>query len=369
MINKKKIAFLSPSIGAGGAERVICTLANEFHYRDYEVIIICLNPGEKPLYHLEKEVKVISLISTERKDSFFNRIRFGVVTFFSLIHTLKKESPSILFAFQTSANFWGGIVCSLLRIPYTVSERTSPKRTIYAKSGMMQIILSILYNKARAVIAPATGILESIKQNSHFKSLNNLQLIRNFVQPFNIFKEEKVHPNKFVLGAGRLEFVKGFDRLIDSFALLKTTGVDLLIVGNGTERISLENRITALGLQKKVFLVGEVANIQDYYKQCEIFVLPSRNEGYPNALIEAMSIGIPCIAMDCEFGPAEIINDGENGFLVKDGNLSVLSGLMDKLLTCDHLRFKIAAAAINILVSNSYQTIVNEWHSLIVTYA
>ena len=114
-------------------------------------------------------------------------------------------------------------------------------------------------------------------------------------------------------------------------------------------------------------LIGSKENLQDYYQQAELFVLPSRNEGYPNALIEAMSMGCPCIAMDCEFGPAEIIENRKNGILVEDRNINMLAASMSEVLNDAVFKNRLSKGGKLIGKTNSQEAITSKWQDLILS--
>jgi glycosyltransferase involved in cell wall biosynthesis len=105
--------------------------------------------------------------------------------------------------------------------------------------------------------------------------------------------------------------------------------------------------------------------VQDYYKQAEFYVLSSQYEGYPNVLIEAMSLGCPVIAVDCDFGPREIIKHGENGLLIPQGNSKLLSASIKELSNDEALRNRFATRGTAVARLNSVEAVVSTWDSLI----
>jgi glycosyltransferase involved in cell wall biosynthesis len=289
-------------------------------------------------------------------------------TFYKLVQLLIKAKPVCTLSFITSANFWTGITCNITHMPYVVSERTSPDRSINRFNYVHRYFMAWLYKKADAVVVSAKGVEDCLRKNKAFKKLPNICRITNAVPSFKAASATKVHHRKFILGVGRLAYVKGFDRLIEAFSLCRLTDVDLLIVGDGDEREALTNQINKLGLKNKVFMPGAKTNLQDYYSQAQLFVLPSRNEGYPNALVEAMSFGCPCVAMDCEFGPSEIITNDHNGILVPANNVAALSNAMVRMFKAPMLQKKIVQNALNINKTNHPDEIFRQWEHLILKF-
>jgi glycosyltransferase involved in cell wall biosynthesis len=363
-MTKPTLIFVINTLQRGGAERVVSVLGNSLDQREFKVIIVCMNEAEQA-YQISKSVTVINLLNRKKNENLPRRISYGVLTYFRLVKLLKKEKPYCVISFMTSANLWTGLSCNLLRIPYIVSERTTPDHTINKFGFLFKWLSFFIYRKSKAIVIPSKGIEDCMKQNKAFENLNNYKVIRN---PINVFKEStqsNVHHRKFILGVGRLGYEKGFDQLIKAFSNLSLDDLDLLIVGDGAEKPHLIDLILKLNLQERVYLVGAKNELLDYYQQAELFVLPSRNEGYPNALIEAMSNGCPCIAMNCEFGPSEIIQNGVNGLLVENNNVYMLTKAIFKVLVNPSFKEKLSSNARQICQTNSLEVISKKWEELI----
>ena len=360
---KGKLFFVINTLQGGGAERVVSTLAGYLQQRDYAVHIICLNYAESS-YKISGGIKVIYLVD-RRGNSVFYRLYYAGQTVCKLLKLLITEKPKCVISFMTSANLWTGFTCLLTRTPYIVSERTTPDHTLNQFGSFLKWITFAIYSKAKAVVLPSKGIALAMKKISALQHLTNLVVIKNPVTSFGSFSGQRVHVSKFILGVGRLSYEKGFDQLIEAYACVKSTDTDLLIAGEGIEFESLLNQVNTLQLGASVQLIGSKTNLQDYYRQAEMFVLPSREEGYPNALIEAMSIGCPSIAMDCEFGPSEIIDHGKNGLLVPDKSIKKMSESISKVLSDPVLKAKLAANAQLINQTNALDLISAKWETII----
>jgi len=360
---KPSLFFIIPSLMGGGAERVLISLANHFNQLNFQSVIISLN-NQPPAYTIDDGVKVVYIVK-RHKNFIIHRIYYIVQTFYKLVKLLLKEKPVCAISFISSANIWTGIACSFTRTPYIVSERTSPSRSVNQFNYFHKQLAARLYKKSAAVVVSAKGVEDCLLENKAFKKLSNIHRITNAVTAFKSISTNKVHHRKFILGVGRLTRVKGFDILISAYNTANIDDVDLLIIGEGEERDSLICQIHNMGLSEKVILPGSKSNLQDYYSQAEIFVLPSRNEGYPNALVEAMSFGCPCIAMDCDFGPSEIITDGVNGVLVQKGSVSGMATAMNDLINNPSLKNDLGKMARNIISTNSPEKIFKEWEELV----
>lgn len=361
-----KLCFVINSLEGGGAERVISNLANQFSSKGNDVTMICLNTADVK-YELNKQIKIVNLVNRKDQENSLNRMRYAWLTFYRLLVVLRKEKPACTICFMTSANLWAGFCCMILGLPYLVSERITPDYTINTYNKLLQWISFQVYRKSKAIVLPAGEMGKGFKRNKQFESLTNFKTIYNPINPFKAANGTAVNAKPFILAVGRLDQQKGFDMLIEAYHRLQPLDVDLLISGEGPDRDSLTKQIADLNLTGKVKLIGFKSNLQDYYAQATVFVLSSRNEGYPNALVEAMGMGCACVAMDCEFGPSEIINNGINGFLVEKNNVPKLSVIIAKLLNNSELRKQFSDQAKLINETNSIERISANWEELILS--
>jgi glycosyltransferase involved in cell wall biosynthesis len=158
-----------------------------------------------------------------------------------------------------------------------------------------------------------------------------------------------------IVFVGRLIHRKGLDLLLKAISVIHHQGerMNLIVVGDGDEKSVYLDMAEELGISEYVYFVGEQKNPFPFMKMADIFVLPSRSEGFPNVLLEAMAVGLPVIASNCETGPNEILN-GKNGVLVKPDSSESLSVNLSKLLSNDILRSDFAAQA-RLTVKESFQ--------------
>jgi glycosyltransferase involved in cell wall biosynthesis len=140
--------------------------------------------------------------------------------------------------------------------------------------------------------------------------------------------------SKVVVAAGRLSRSKGFDRLLDAWAVVVRDHPDwhLKIFGQGNERDALSQQVRALGLDAHASLMGYSTRIREEMAEASVFALASRAEGYPMVILEAMSCGLPVVAFDCHTGPREMIEHGFDGLLVPDDDVKGLAEALSSLV-------------------------------------
>lgn len=170
---------------------------------------------------------------------------------------------------------------------------------------------------------------------------------------------------KRVISAGRYMTEKGFDRLLKAWSLIKKDFSDwqLYIFGNGN-RMPYQEIADQLQLRNTVHLMPATEDIAEEFAKSSIYVMSSRYEGFGLVLAEAMSCGLPCISFDCPYGPREIINNGEDGFLVEDGNIEILAQKIMQLMTDEKLRTTMGTKAIHNISRFKPEAIMAKWINL-----
>ena len=145
---------------------------------------------------------------------------------------------------------------------------------------------------------------------------------------------------KKVIAVGRYSYQKGFDRLIDAWRIVTKSCPDwqLEIVGEGDEKVALQNRIDRYGLAEQVKLMPATSAIEEVYLGASVMVLSSHYEGLPMVLLEAQSFGLPIVSFACQCGPKDIVEDGETGYLVPEGNVEQLAERLVNVMTNETLR-------------------------------
>jgi glycosyltransferase involved in cell wall biosynthesis len=192
----------------------------------------------------------------------------------------------------------------------------------------------------------------------------NIPLVRNspYINPLEYISKNK----KLLLAVGRLDQQKQFNILIDNFFKLHNDYKDwnLYILGEGQERDSLLYQIRKLNLANRVFLMGKVGNISDWYLRADLFVMTSRFEGFPNSLIESMAHGCPAVSFDCDTGPRDIIRQNIDGFLIPNGNTKELVRALKLLMSDKKLRRQMSKRAEEVRERYSNEKILPMWEAI-----
>lgn len=284
---KKNIAFVLPSLGMGGAERVASELSNEFIKRGLNVRFILLDNNEI-CYNINEKIPIefVSFNLNENKlIKNFKRMK-------ELRKKLKQNKVDIVISFITSSDFLTILATRMTNIKVFVSERTDPNRS----EKKVKIIKNILYRLADGVIFQTKEAKEYFNKKIQKKSI----IIGNPVKSeLPRWKDIKVH-DKTIVTACRLEKEKNIEMLINAFYQINNTNnkYKLIIYGDGKERNNITQKIKELNLLERVELRGRDNEWHKKAIHSSIFVLSSNYEGMSNSLLEAMSMGIPVISTD-----------------------------------------------------------------------
>ena len=190
-----------------------------------------------------------------------------------------------------------------------------------------------------------TSIAASYQKKYYKKS--KIEVIPNVLRNVKLFPDVK--REEIILAVGRLgDHLKGLDLLIESFAKIKNKNWLLHIAGGDEDGSALKQQAQELGIINRIKFLGKVKDIDLEYAKAGIYVIPSRSEGFPNALAEAMAAGCCCIAFDFTAGPRDIIVDGISGLIIENGNTTEMAKAIDYLIASSEKRMQLSKEAIKI---------------------
>ena len=320
-----KILLYINCLCKGGAERVMVNLANHFCYKN-EVFLVTSFPVLNG-YKCEEKVKRINLFQ-KRKKGFLSR-NFSSIR--KLKKTIKTIRPDVAISFMAEPNFRLALATRRNKNLVTIiSVRNDPN---YEYHGFLfKLLAKILFKRVDRIVFQTDDAALFFSNQIKSKGL----ILPNAVDS-SFFREPYRGRRKDIVSVGRLCSQKNHMLLIKAFAEVKDyTDDNLIIYGEGPERNELELFVQKNGLDNRVFLPGLINDVADKIYSAKLFVLSSNYEGSPNALMEAMALGVPCISTDCPCGgPHMLITDGINGFLVPTNNIESLSSTLSRVISVD----------------------------------
>jgi glycosyltransferase involved in cell wall biosynthesis len=342
------IALFSPTLSGGGAERVLVNLACGLCARGYRVDVVLASAKGQFLSDLPQAAQVVDLGASR-----------VVRSIPALAMYLRRRRPYSLLAFQDHAGIaavWARfLVRSDTRIissVHNVWSRMIESSSHPWKSHTLAWLTAMAYQHATAVVAVSNGVAEDMAKTIGIAAERVTVIYNPVITPELLERsaEPLTHPwfdpnePAVIMGIGRLTEVKDFPTLLRAFARVRAQQrVRLIILGEGTARDELEKLVDQLGVKEDVLLPGFVANPYPYLKRASIFVLSSLYEGLPTVLIEAMALGVPCVATDCDSGPSEILAGGLHGTLTPVRDVDSMAAAI--AATLHHPRAAVSATA------------------------
>lgn len=321
-----KILIIAPCLAMGGIERASSNTANGLSELGAKVYFLSLFKKEA-FFKLNEGIEII-------EPQGFNKTKLSL---FKSILWIRKEvkrvNPEHILVFN---KFYGAITALALlgtKYPYFLSERSSP---LFVWRQPMRAI-----NKFAFSIKPPKGVIAQTNiaaeyQRKYFKKTEVI-VIPNSVREVQLFPEIK--REKVILAVGRLnDYLKGFDLLLESIALIKNQEWQLHIAGGDENGETLKQQAEKLGIRHRVKFLGAVKEIDRCYAYAGIYVIPSRSEGFPNALAEAMAAGCCCVAFDFVAGPRDLISHNNNGIIIPESDIHAMAKTIDELILDDKKR-------------------------------
>ena len=356
-----RIAFVTSSLEAGGAERVASVLANAWIERGVEVVIITFADTNLDFYALDRRIRRVAIGHYVASGSLVRAALANTSRVHKLRQAIKQSDPDIVISFVDKTNITTLFACLGTGIPVIVSERVDVRH--YSIGPMWEVLRRIAYRFASALVVQTKDIAGAFSY---------LRRVRRVVIPNPVpavegkCAEPAFVERPFLMGMGRMVPQKGFDLLLAGFARIAARYPEwkLVLVGEGQQRETLQQQARDLGVAERVRFTGIVKEPFSAIGCPDVFVMSSRFEGFPNALCEAMARGVASISFDCPSGPSEIIHHGHDGLLVERENVDELAKAMEKVIGDVALRKALASRASQAIERFSVGRIADEWLGL-----
>lgn len=320
---KKKVLFIMPRLTIGGAQKVVSILLKHLDRSKFDLVLCILEARGEYMAELPADIQLIDL-QTQRVSH----------AFFKLLKVIKEIRPDVVFSALSHLNMMVALCIPFVskKIVFIARETNIPSLNNRQNkfSWLFDILHRRLYSRYFKIICQSRDMQEDLIRNFHIP-VQRLCIIPNPVESDRnrflaqsgerLFNTAKVN----LLAAGKLKYQKGFDLLLQAVAELNDDRFHLTLLGKGELESALKKQAADLGIAQQVDFIGEVQNPFPYLQQADIFILSSRFEGFPNVVLEALSVGTPVITFDCKGGISEIVVDGINGKLVEAGNAAAMA--------------------------------------------
>lgn len=362
---KRKICLIAPSLQMGGIERAMSTLANYFVTQGHEIHYITLFPFE-PFFELDCRIKLYTppFLFPRQGRTWMQTTMFYskmLAPFYGhIFKQVKIIQPNSIMCFGDVFPHLVMLQLHSLKIPIYYSNRSNPN---IRYNFLINLIRTFAYS-----VAPPAGIIAQTNEAMLRKKriLGNKVPIKIIPNPVRKIEQHQIEKENWIVSVGRLHLEKGFVRLMETFSMLETGNWQLVLAGGGVHEKEIKQKSIELGIANKVIFLGKVLDVDQLLLKSKIFVLSSHNEGYPNALCEAMSAGLACLSFDILAGPKDIIINGENGFLIPDNDLIAMADKLQLLIVNDDLRIKLGENAKKISHTNSVEEIGNKFLDFVI---
>ncbi len=381
---KVKVLFVIPNFWMGGAERVLSVLLE--HLDRNKIQPFCIVYDLRRTYKVPEDVKMHCL-NLPGTDSKFKKIVYTLKRIIKIKRIIKKEEPDIVFSFLHKVNLLTIFTMLLAYIlknkgktKLFISERTTISVHLKkCKRGYREItkfLIKHFYPMADKVIANSLGIKEDLIMNFNF-SEGKIDVIYNPVDIAEIDKlsqEEVVEHPWFqedipvIINVGSLNIPKAQSYLLKAFKLVRDkVRSRLVILGEGEKEYELKQLAEDLRITDDVAFLGFQGNPFKFVRKSSVFVLSSIYEGFPNVLIEAMACGVPVVSTRCPSGPAEIITDSVNGFLVPVKDEVKLAEAILQIITNPDMAASMAYEAKISVAKFDVKTAIKEYEKLLIS--
>ncbi len=353
------VAYRAIHNTAGGVERMSSLIMNDLIARGHEIDFVTLDKEDAvSFYKLDPKISwhKLGLGDAARSASWGMRLK----RIFAIRRLIKQGQPDVILAFQEASFLSARLAAIGLNVPVIAAERNSPSRFHY-----MPLLKKFLALNSFRFARYVTVQCENFKRYYPAQVRTKIVTIPNPIFPV---MRSDIERKNVILAIGRLEYQKNFAVLVKAFSKIAAQFPDwtMVIVGDGADRTKLLTQIKSLNLSKNIFLHSATQDMTTYYQSASLFCLPSRWEGFPNALAEALANGLPGIGFaECD-GVNELIQSGKNGILASgNGDPGSLADALQSLMADKKLRDEMAENAIQSITPYAPSLILGNWERLL----
>ncbi|MFW0097152.1 MAG: glycosyltransferase [Coxiella endosymbiont of Haemaphysalis qinghaiensis] len=354
------IGIVIPDLGGGGTQRVLLNLVRAWLQHNKKICVITFSSEEADFFKLPETISRKCVNHIKESNGFWDAIWHTLKRVKALRSLIYENYPACILSFLNITNMLTLLATRGMNIPVIISERSDPVKEYL--SIRWSLLRYFLYRQADVVTANS---YDAIRFLGKFVNSKKLKYVPN---PVSIEKKLPLLKYNFpvILAVGRLVYEKGYDILLRAFAkfIYLYPTWRLVIVGDGKLGKDLQKLALSLCLTNDVIWCGMRFDVFCYYKAATIFVMPSRYEGTPNALLEAMGSGLPVIVSNASSGLLEFVKNGETGLVVPTEDTEALCTAFIHLAENKSLRQRLGSAArqrVEIVNQSAYHT----WDSII----
>lgn len=359
------ILCIIPTLGHGGAQRVLVELAEHLHTNRLNTISFLVFKGDEDyIYKVSPDIPVHCIKTVSGNNiGWLELLRTPI----QIRKIVKSINPDTIITFQDVANFPTLLATIGLKTNLIISERVDP--TYYTYHATRKILRSLLYPLANSIVVQTQHIADLMPKST----LKRVKVIPNPAPEVASLARPDIpfQQNFQAIAAGRLEDQKNFSFLINAIAHAQPhlKNWQVAIYGEGSQRKVLQKQIETLGLKRLVTIHKACDNLGIKMQQSNMFLLSSKFEGFPNVLLEAIAHGLPCIANRRVSGVKEMIQDGVNGILLpeKHNTPELFGDALAKLANNPDLLKKMGARSAYVATLYHRKSIYRQWQDLLDT--